>query len=60
MATLNNLSAMTGASNLLDKIITVGNKWDLVQDVSKHVLPVSAKTGQGKLYNFNCLYSKGI
>lgn len=47
--TLNRLSNKVSASNIMDKVITIGNKCDLLQNENreKDILYVSAKTGFG-------------
>lgn len=47
ISTLKTLADQTGAHQLLNKMITVGNKCDVAQNVPGETLPVSAKTGRG-------------
>lgn len=54
MTTLKDLGVKTGNENLLDKVISIGNKCDLISKDSNLEygldILVSAKTGTGKLY----------
>lgn len=48
--TLNELASTVNDNNIFDKVLTVGNKCDLVEDndtESKNDIRVSAKTGYG-------------
>lgn len=56
--TLSDLSKETGCKNIMDKVLNVGNKCDLVQEIKdKDLLHISAKSGIGKnllKYSFIC------
>lgn len=49
LSTLKQLASSTGSEDVLNRIITVGNKSDIASDVAinKHIIPVSSVTHSG-------------
>lgn len=55
MTTLKNLSSKMGIINIEEKIINVGNKYDLQNNFNEPILKVSAVNETGIKYMFNNL-----